>query len=425
MNKYKLTESQLGIFLYNKFFKAPAQINPCGSVVIDEILDFIKLKRAINIYVEKNEATRIHICNTLLGPRQYIEDFKPINIRVIDIEDESAVRKIENRYSNFKFNLTKDRLFKVELVRFKDGKGGIVCCFNHIISDGFSMELALRDIINIYRNGEDDYNPGSYIKHLELEQKYFSSNRYKKDKAFWEEETEKLKNPKAGIIPYDKNGEKNKSATITYKLDKKNVKKIQKYCKENKISEYSFFTSVFNLYVGKVSQSDEFTIQMVTSNRKNHEEKNTFGPFFDGAYFFAKIKDIEIGQYIKETSNHLFRASLHYKYPVSKVTKLLKKKGIKSFIAAKIYFSYQVMRNTDLYYKKKCKINWAPMKGTYIYDILINLHDIGNTGNIYMVINYMANRYKKETIDKLSMGIAKIIDQILKDDKKNIGSIEI
>ena len=43
MNKYRLTESQFGMYLYNQFFKVPAQINPCGSVIIDEVLDFAKL----------------------------------------------------------------------------------------------------------------------------------------------------------------------------------------------------------------------------------------------------------------------------------------------------------------------------------------------------------------------------------------------
>ena len=425
MNKYKLTESQLGMYLYNQFFKAPAQINPCGSVVIDEVLDFEKLKDVINKYIEKNEATRIRICNTIFGPRQYIEEFKPINIRVINVDNESDIRKIENRFSNYKFNLTKEKLFKVELVRFKDGKGGIVGCFNHIISDGWSMEIALRDIVKLYKNELEDYNPGSYIKHLESEQEYLSSDRLKKDGAFWKEEVKKFKCPKAGIIPYDKKELKNKSSTNTYMIDKKIVEMVQEYCKINKISEYSFYTGIFNIYVSKVSKLDEFTIQLVTSNRKNYDEKNAFGPFFDGFYFLTKIQDIEIGQYMKETNSNLFKYVMHSKYPVSKVTKPLKRKGIKGGIASKIYFSYQVIRSKDLDYKKKCKINWAPMKGTYLYDILINLHDIENTGNLYIVINYLANRYNKKTIDQIADGMLKIIDQVLKNDKTNIGSLEV
>ena len=425
MNKYKLSESQLGIFLYNQFFKAPAQINPCGSVIINEVLDFTKLKDAINKYIEKNEATRLRICNTFLGPRQYIEEYKPVNIRVVDIEDENEIKKIENRYSNYKFSLTKERLFKVELFRFKDGKGGLVCCFNHILCDGWSMEIALRDILKLYKNEIENYNPGSYIKHIESEREYLTSKRYNKDKAFWEEEVKKLKHPKAITIPYDKNELKNKAATNIYMLDKATIQSINKYCSENNISEYSFFAGVFNIYFSKVAKQDEFAIQMVSSNRKNYEEKNTFGPFFDGAYLLAKVNENEIGKFLKETNEDLFKLSLHAKYPSSKVTKLLKKKGIKGFIATKVYFSYQVMRNKDEDYKKMCKINWAPMKGTYLFDILINLHDIENTGNIYMVVNYMANRYKKETIDKMYMGIKKITEQALQDDKINIGSIEV
>lgn len=425
MQKYKLTESQLGMYLYNKFFKVPAQINPCGSVIIDEKLDFDRLKKVINIYIEKNEATRIRFCNTLLGPRQYIEEYKSVSIKIVEVNDEKDIKKIENRYSNYKFNITKEMLFKIELVKLKDGRGGIVGCFNHMISDGWSMEIALRDILKLYKNEVEDYNPGSYIKHLEEENAYFSSSRFKKDMEFWKEETQKLKNPQIGSIPFDKKESKQKAETLTYCLDKSVVDRIQIYCRENNISECSFYTGVFNLYVGKVSNCNEFTIQTVSSNRKNFEEKNTFGPFYDGSYFYAKLEDIGLDEYLKQTNDDLFKNHKHYKYPVSNVTKLLKKKGIKGLIAAKIYFSYQVMRNNKDTYKKNCKIHWAPMKGTFMYDLLVNLHDIENTGNVYIVINYLANRYKKETIDNISNGMNKIIEQILKDDKINIGSMEI
>lgn len=425
MNKYKLTESQLGMFLYNQFFKVPAQINPCGSILIDEVIDFNKLKNAINKYIEKQEATRIRICNTLLGPKQYIQEFKPISIRIINIKDESDIRKIENRYSNYKFKLTKELLFKVELFRLPDGKGGIVVCFNHIICDGWSMEIALRDIMKMYRDEIDDYNQGVYINHLKSEEEYFTSKRFKKDREFWRQETRKLNNPKAGIIPFDKKGEKSRTATNTYCIDKSIIEKINKYCETNKISENSFFTGIFNLYIWKVAKMDEFTIQLVTTNRKDMEEKNSFGPFFDGLYYYAVIHDMELIDYIKETNNNLFKYYKHYKYPISKVTKLLKSKGVKGLVATKIYFSYQVLRNSKQEYKHNCKINWAPMKGTYVYDMLINLHDIENTGNLYIVINYMANRYKKETIDNISIGMEKIINQVLENDKMNIGSIVI
>ena len=287
------------------------------------------------------------------------------------------------------------------------------------------MEIALRDIIKLYKGEIKEYNPGSYIKHLESEQEYLLSNRCKKDKEFWIEETKKLSHPKAGYIPYDKHELNNRSMTHIYKIDKKLINKIREYCKGNKVTEYSFFTAIFNLYVSKVSKCNEFIIQMVSSNRKNQEEKNTFGPFFDGSYYPAKINNMNIIDYIKEVNGNLFKYHLHSKCPVSFVSKLLKKKGIKGFVASRIYFSYMVMKSKDDKYKKKCKINWAPMKGTYLFDILINIHDIENTGNLFVVINFLSNRYKKETIDNICFGMEKIINQTLKDDKVDIGSIEV
>ena len=58
--KYKLTNPQESIWLINKFYENTSISNLSGTLLIHEKVDFDKLTKAINIFIEKNDAMRIN-----------------------------------------------------------------------------------------------------------------------------------------------------------------------------------------------------------------------------------------------------------------------------------------------------------------------------------------------------------------------------
>ena len=84
MNKqyFNLTNPQGSIWLTEQMFPNTSIGNICGTVFIDEKLDFPALERSINCFVQKNDSFRIIIENTQDGPRQYIDEFKPFNVEI-------------------------------------------------------------------------------------------------------------------------------------------------------------------------------------------------------------------------------------------------------------------------------------------------------------------------------------------------------
>ena len=65
--------------------------NVGGYLYIDEVVDFVALNKALNLYIEKNDALRLRFCIDRGQPKQYLTEyeFKNFNIIPVDtLEDE-------------------------------------------------------------------------------------------------------------------------------------------------------------------------------------------------------------------------------------------------------------------------------------------------------------------------------------------------
>ena len=79
MNKelYDLTNPQKSIWLTEQFYSDSCVNNICGTTTINELVDFEKLKQALNIYVKDNDSFRIRLIKDSSGDiKQYITELK-------------------------------------------------------------------------------------------------------------------------------------------------------------------------------------------------------------------------------------------------------------------------------------------------------------------------------------------------------------
>ena len=132
-----------------------------------------------------------------------------------------------------------------------------------------------------------------YIDYIKSEQEYQKSEKFNKDKQYWLERFKTI--PEVATIP---GSVKENIDTLNqrakrkqYEISENEVKKIKQYCKENKISLYNFFMAIYAIYIGEISNLDEFVIGTPILNRTNFKEKNAAGMFINMAPFKINIDE--------------------------------------------------------------------------------------------------------------------------------------
>ena len=291
---YSLTNPQKSIWQTEQFYKGTSIENIAGTATILEKVDFKKFEKAINLFIEKNDSFRLKFIIQNNEVKQYVEDFSYFSFEKILVSSDQDVKKIEKELSNLVFDTINSFLFNFKFFEFPDGHGGFVICMHHLISDAWTSGIVISEIINIYDaliNGESisSEKAPSYLDYINSEKEYIHSEKFEKDKSFWNNLFENV--PETATIPSQNSSSiiSSKAKRKQFTITKEMLALIKDFCKSNKISEFNFFMGVLSLYISRVSSLNEFVIGTPVLNRSNFKEKHTSGMFISVVPFKVSL----------------------------------------------------------------------------------------------------------------------------------------
>lgn len=415
---YDLTNPQKSIWYMEEYYKGTAINNICGSLTINEKVDFEKFKKAINLFVKLNESFQIRLLFENSIPKQYFCDFEELNLKIIDINSNEEILNIEKEMVNIPFNMIESPLFEFRIFRLPNGHGGFVVNTHHIISDAATIAIIGSSIARIYanlkNNIEIDTNIPSYLDYIASEKEYLLSDKFKKDEQYWNDRFETI--PDVASLPasfknvstYSSNSKRE-----LFILPKSIVDKIRELCSKEKISVFNFFMAVYALYIGRVSNLDEFVIGTPILNRTNFKEKNTSGMFISTVPLKIKIDNnstfIEFVSNIAKDSLSMLR---HQKYPYQYLLENLRNKYNSVPHLYDNLISYQITKTIDKTIDLPYSVHWVEANQISC-GINIHIHDNDDSGNLTMCYDYLIDKYSSSDIISTHNRILNVVEQLL------------
>ena len=429
---YDLTNPQKSIWFTEEFYKGTPIENITGTVLIPEKVDFNLLEQAINIFVEKNDSFRLKFIIENKEIKQFVCDYSKFTVEIIDVSSNEELQKIEQKIASTVFNVLNSFLYVFKIIRFSDGHGGFIINMHHLISDAWSAGFGGSEIIKIYTRllkKEDitDINYPSYIDYINSEIAYMKSDKFNKDKSFWNLMFDSV--PEIAIIPssdaFTRNNLSGNSNRKQFTISKDFISVINKFCKNNKISVFNFFMAVFSIYIGRTSGLNEFVIGSPILNRCNSNEKHTSGMFINTVPLKIELKNnIKFIDLASSISTSLFNIFKHQKYPYLALLEDLRHKDYTIPNLYNILISYQNIRSTAQTSETPYSIQWIP--NNYTSDSIdIHIYDMNDTGNINIAYDYQIIKYSEQDIINMHSRILNIINQILENTSISINNIEI
>lgn len=430
---YDLTNPQKSIWLTEQFYKGTSIGNITGSVIISQNVDFNALKAAINLFVKNNDSFRLKFTKDNENLVQYIEDnFENFSIDIIDVFSDKDVKKVERQMCDTPFNIFDSFLFLFKLFKFKDGHGGFVINAHHLIADAWTAGLVVNKIMEYYDSLIhsqiiNNDSKSSYIDYIISEQKYLESEKFEKDKLFWNDIYKTI--PEIATIPSINQSSLNEliyaSKRKQFIIPKETMTLINNFCKENKASAFNFFMAVFSIYLSRVSSLDDFTIGTPILNRSNFKEKQATGMFISTVPFRISINhNMAFADYLSKISSDFSKIFRHQKYPYQYLLEDLRKMDSKIPNLYNVLISYQNVRSDKQTSNISYESRWVE-NNNISDDLDIHLYDMNDTGNINIAYDYLTNKYTFDDICSIHARILHIINQILSNNEISLFDIEI
>mgnify|MGYP003303451106 CR=1 FL=1 len=430
---YDLTNPQKSIWYTGEFFKNTPIENILGTVILSEKVNFELLEKAINIFVEKNDSFRLKFIIENQNVKQYVEPYSYFNIDLLEISSDEDLRTIEKDFTSNVFNVLNSFLYNFKLIKFSDGHGGFIISIHHLISDAWSSGFGSSEIIKIYTNllkneNIEEISYPSYIDYITTEQDYINSDRYKKDKAFWEDMFENI--PEITTIPKTTQNKENAldctSNRKEFTIPKEIIDNISNFCKDKKVSIFNFFMAIYSIYISRVSGQEEFCLGTPVLNRSNIKDKHTSGMFVSTVPLKVSLKNnIPFKELTSNISSSMFNIFKHQKYSYLSVLEDLRAKNNSNIPGLyKILISYQNIRSSAQNKEMPFNIKWIP-NGCTSDDIDIHIYDMNDTGNISIAYDFQISKYVENDINNIHNRILNLINQVIENNTININELDI
>ncbi len=428
----KLTAPQKSIWSVEQYFKGSSVNNICGTATFNEEIEFEKLKQAIKHVYKKHDNFKLRFKIDEGEIVQTISNNDNCEIKIIEVQSEEEFREKQEKIAREPFKIEEEPLAKFYIFTFPNGKGTFVPIMHHLISDAWTIALIYNEIIETYSaikqnktiESKEEY---SYIDYINTEKEYKNSEKFKKDKQYWDEKFKTIPDIavitgsiKGNIDRSNPTGERNQ-----YTIEKEKMEKIKEYCKTNKISLYNFFMAVYAIYIGEISNLDEFVIGTPILNRTNYKEKNTAGMFVNMAPLKINIdEEIEFKQFVKNIAIDSMGMLKHQKYSYQYILEDLRERDKNIPSLYNILLSYQITNTTQNSSGVEYKTEWN-FNGCCAEDIDIQIFDLNDTGELNISYDYKTSVYKKKDIEEIHERIINIIMQTISDENIKLKNIDI
>jgi hypothetical protein len=267
-------------------------------------LDGGVLVRALEEIVRRHEVLRTTFAAVEGEARQHIGEAGGAGGVVVAVEDlsqeeererEQRVQEMAEQEATTPFDLGRGPLLRVRLLRMGREEHRLLFTMHHIITDGWSMGILVREFVALYRayaKGE-----GTPLAELELQyadfaawQREHQGQRQERDLEYWRGQLaglSVLELPTDYPRPTVASGRGRRSRVV---LGEELVRKMEEFNRRQGVTMYMTLLAGYQMLLGRYSHQQDIAVGTVIANRNRLETEGLIGFFVNTLVLRSRVE---------------------------------------------------------------------------------------------------------------------------------------
>jgi len=335
---YPLSPMQNRFFILNQLQSIKTSYNLPSVLTVEGKLEREKLEEAFLQLIRRHESLRTSFM--LIGDQPMQRIHKEVNFKIEDHIPEGMRKQgelasltiaepdIKGIINNFvrPFDLSQAPLLRVELIKVEEEKHILMFDMHHIISDGTSKRILMKDILNLYE--------GMELPPLSLQYKDFSQWLYSlqgqetiaKQEAYW---LDHLKGELSVLNMYTDYPrppiQSFKGDTIHFFIGKELSQKIRQLIAQTGTTLYMVLLAVLNILLSRYSGQEDIVVGTPIAGRENADFEGVIALFINALPIRNyPRKDKTFSQFLTEVKKNTINAYENQGYPFETLMEKLK-----------------------------------------------------------------------------------------------------
>ncbi|KAB1947184.1 amino acid adenylation domain-containing protein [Micromonospora sp. ALFpr18c] len=243
-------------------------------------LDVAALRRALADLTRRHESLRTRFPADVDGrPTVVLDDVVEVPLTVVDAADDAAAQALVDRAAAEPFDLANGPLLRALLIRLAPTEHVLFLGQHHIVGDGWSVDVLLRDLIARYRDGELPALPVQYGDFAVWEARELAGPAARRHLDWWKDRL-------TGITPLELPLDLPRPATQTYRgdfveftVDRATTEGLAALTRAYGGTLFMTLLAAYQVFLARHAGQDDFAVGASVAGRSAPELEDVVGMF--------------------------------------------------------------------------------------------------------------------------------------------------
>lgn len=424
---YPVSAAQKRMYIINQMESSSVSYNMPGAIIIEGNLNKEHFSKTIGMLVKRHESLRTSFILQNGEPVQKIHEDVDFEIRFLQGEENNA----EHLVNSFirPFQLSEAPLLRIGLIELGECKHILLFDMHHIISDGISMGILVREFIALYNGGELPDLRIQYKDFSEWQNKIFASHIIKKQEEYWltvfSGEIPLLDMP----LDYKRPDIQTfQGETVSFHISRETAEKIDGLAKELHTTFNVIWFSVYGLLISKYSGQEDIVIGSTVAGRQHGDLENIIGMF---ANFLPVRIRINPGytflEFLYAVKDLILAAYENQSYPFEELVSKLAGSIVRS---RNPLFDTMLIFHNELEQQGQQEVNGLKFypfeieRKTAKLDFKLDIYHDENNGFL-CVMEYNTALFKRETIDGITGNFIRLAEELVRNPECTLADVSL
>ncbi|WPQ62326.1 amino acid adenylation domain-containing protein [Chitinophaga sancti] len=327
---YELSAAQKRLWLLSQQEGGNSTYNIVVGLHLKGNIDPLVIEQGLREILKRHESLRTVFKEVDLVPRQFVLDELPFSIRYEDVSSGVGIKEfIYQEYQamfHSQFDLEKGPLIRADMYRIAYREYALFLTVHHIVSDGWSVALMLRELMVYYTAFNSGQFPTDQPLHIQYRDYAAWHTRQINELAprYWEQQfkdySTQLELPADFARPVIKSFS---GAISRFYWNNEIYAHIREFCKEHRTTVFNFFHATLSILLNKFSGQQDIVIGTPVSGRNHHELEDQVGLYVNTVPLRTQVDSGHTFQEHLEAVSRQTRQAFEFQdYPLDKIIEL-------------------------------------------------------------------------------------------------------
>ncbi|PFO64635.1 non-ribosomal peptide synthetase, partial [Bacillus cereus] len=420
---YPVSSAQKRMYILSQYEGGELSYNMPGVLKIEGELDHVRLEKVFQQLIQRHESLRTSFKMIHGELMQEIHSKVEFQIELVQAKEED-----EYIYDFVReFDLQQAPLLRVRLIQLENNHHILLFDMHHIISDGVSMNILMREFVQLYDGKQLPSLQIQYKDYAAWQQNMIHQEQMKKQESYWLDifkgEIPELELPTDYERPSVRSYE---GDVFEFVIDKQSIQGLSNIEAQTGATLYMIMLASYTILLSKYSGQEDIIVGTPIAGRTHADLESVIGMFVNT----LAIRNYPSGEksfdfYLHEVKETMLNAYENQEYPFEElIQKLNIKKDVNRNPLFDTLFVLQNKENTNI---KSDLLTFKPydIQNQTIakFDLTMYIHFTDD--KLIVSFEYCTKLFKKSMIEILAKDFSTILSTVAKDPRIQLGNIKL